>query len=705
MAFFKKFTEKASAISSIAKEYYDEGIHYASKELEKEKSQQKLQKRGEEFKEVEDIQIKKTNSNSQVKANANLDELSSDNNDEDTSENIETLDGDTDTEALKEYEILLENARKRDETYQELIKENEYKIIELSDTNKLLTEKIMDLEGKLEQFKPHKSQAEVSKTDFKKLSDISQKLKQFKEDIDFNLFTRKDPDSFGKICMIKKAIAMAKTKAVLAQNAKLQERVANQDLEIDDLKHKLENQILKDRKVKSLEKKIAELEALKGNEAILKKENDEQKLKISRLNEELEEIRKNKDILVEHSTSTDETINKFKEFWDFILMDHEKVLNNLDKNIPSFKSLFNKLDANEKQRFKPILQIVAHSLQFLKKIVSLDESYNFIANVNETYDMVNSNDHDKAELLQKQLSIMQDECTKLREREAHSKQRIREIEKDLKQLGEIEEYKKEKDDLAEELEETKERFETIVRESKEYKQQLLLKTNQLKENEKLIEGLNFKVMKALDTESKLDDALAQNDKLRTEIDQKEHEIQMTLADYKNIQEALDEINESSQLPQVEEKPIVKNTDKDYKKKYEAVQDKLSDLLPKVEMVEKYKVQIEELCKANIDLKSRYKEMERNMTKKIEKESLEYLKSKNLVDSAMINTFLVQYLRHGDDPAIQRQMLLAMSGILNFTEKEKQIIGLVEKDENFDNIYIGAKFIDFISENEKFGLFD
>jgi len=75
-----------------------------------------------------------------------------------------------------------------------------------------------------------------------------------------------------------------------------------------------------------------------------------------------------------------------------------------------------------------------------------------------------------------------------------------------------------------------------------------------------------------------------------------------------------------------------------------------------------------------------------------------MKSKNLIDSRMVNTFLVQYLRHSEDPAIQKQMLLAMSGILNFSENEKKLVGLIEQtEEEMSNI--GAKFIDFILEEQ------
>ena len=72
---------------------------------------------------------------------------------------------------------------------------------------------------------------------------------------------------------------------------------------------------------------------------------------------------------------------------------------------------------------------------------------------------------------------------------------------------------------------------------------------------------------------------------------------------------------------------------------------------------------------------------------------------NVNFSAMVNTFLVQYLRHADDPNIQKQMLIAMSGILNFSDDEKKIIGLSGKGEDSELSNIGAKFIDFILEDQ------
>ena len=235
---------------------------------------------------------------------------------------------------------------------------------------------------------------------------------------------------------------------------------------------------------------------------------------------ELTEIRKNKDKIVEDSTNIDTTIQKFKEFWDFILMEHETVLSNLDKNIPNFKALFSKLNADEKARFKPILQIVAHSLQFLKKIMTLDQSYNFlqkdykkfVSTTNQSFDQISENDKNKAEMLEQQLVIMQNECVKLREKEAAAKAQVRQLEQELKATENIAELKREKLQLEEELEELRERFQNLVKENEKYKSQISNQLNQLRDNDKLIENMNKKIMNSIDTETQLDEMRTKTEK-------------------------------------------------------------------------------------------------------------------------------------------------------------------------------------------------
>ena len=205
--------------------------------------------------------------------------------------------------------------------------------------------------------------------------------------------------------------------------------------------------------------------------------------------------------LAEETKNIDVTIAKFGEFWEFILMDNERVLSNLDKSIPNFKSLFSKLNVDEKAKFKPILQIVAHSLQFLKKIISLDESYNFLqkdyknfaSTTNDSIDQSLTMEKSKLETLEKQLSIMQEECTKLRDKETASKCQIRQLEQELKNADSIPELKKEKLGLQVELDELKERFNSLVGENEKYKLQINTHISQMKEDQKVIESMNKKL--------------------------------------------------------------------------------------------------------------------------------------------------------------------------------------------------------------------
>jgi len=59
--------------------------------------------------------------------------------------------------------------------------------------------------------------------------------------------------------------------------------------------------------------------------------------------------------------------------------------------------------------------------------------------------------------------------------------------------------------LGEELDEIKERFEGIVAENNKYKSQITTQSNQLQENQKLIEGMNKKIMASIEIEAQLDE--------------------------------------------------------------------------------------------------------------------------------------------------------------------------------------------------------
>lgn len=321
-------------------------------------------------------------------------------------------------------------------------------------------------------------------------------------------------------------------------------------------------------------------------------------------------------------------------------MDNERVLSNLDKSIPNFKALFSKLNADEKARFKPILQIVAHSLQFLKKIISLDESYNFLqkdyknftSTTNESIDQSLTMEKSKLETLEKQLSIMQEECSKLRDKEAASKTQIRQLEQELKNAESIPELKKEKLGLQVELDELKERFGSLVGENEKYKLQINMHISQMKEDQKVIENMNKKIMNSIELESQIDELKCKNDKLLSEIKFKENEINNQRIEISNLQEAIAELQDSAiSKPVVEVKKIDKNIEKSYAEKYRLLQSEFDFIKPQLETIEKYKEQIAELCSQNAELLKKLKLIEKESSFKAEQKYLDFMKSKNLID--------------------------------------------------------------------------
>lgn len=307
-------------------------------------------------------------------------------------------------------------------------------------------------------------------------------------------------------------------------------------------------------------------------------------------------------------------------------MDNERVLSNLDKSIPNFKALFSKLNADEKVRFKPILQIVAHSLQFLKKIISLDESYNFLqkdykkftSTTNESIDQSLTMEKSKLETLEKQLSIMQEECTKLRDKETASKNQIRQLEQELKNAESIPELKKDKLALQVELEELQERFGGLVGENEKYKLQINSHINQMKEDQKVIENMNKKLMNSIELESQIDELKSKNDKLLSEIKLKENEISNQRVEISNLQEVIADLQDNPvSKPVVEVKKVDKNIEKSYAEKYKQLQSEYDFIKPQLETIEKYKQQVTELCGQNAELLKKISTIEKDSSTKAE----------------------------------------------------------------------------------------
>ena len=74
------------------------------------------------------------------------------------------------------------------------------------------------------------------------------------------------------------------------------------------------------------------------------------------------------------------------------------------------------------------------------------------------------------------------------------------------------------------------------------------------------------------------------------------------------------------------------------------------------------------------------EMRRYAAELVEKVRKETEGKEFMIDRRMINTFLVQYANPKSDEGTKAHMLDAMSKILGFTMEEKQVLGLVQRQQ-------------------------
>lgn len=128
-----------------------------------------------------------------------------------------------------------------------MLKDNEVKIIELTEINQNLTLQVKNQDKLLKKFESNFNQLQnevqeeykEDKNKIQKLDDLLIKMNKLKANLENKIFFTQEPDARWKIAEIKKAIAMTKTKAVLIQNATLQNKLAENELELDELRQKV----------------------------------------------------------------------------------------------------------------------------------------------------------------------------------------------------------------------------------------------------------------------------------------------------------------------------------------------------------------------------------------------------------------------------------------------------------------------------------
>ena len=115
-------------------------------------------------------------------------------------------------------------------------------------------------------------------------------------------------------------------------------------------------------------------------------------------------------------------MHKFDTFWNEILEKYENAIGvNVSSKIPDFEKFFKSLDKDEKKNFKPLLKILAHSLQFLDKLQMQNSKLDSLRQELKTSSL--SADSENTKLLEKQILKLQNTCKEfVNSEEAMSKQ-------------------------------------------------------------------------------------------------------------------------------------------------------------------------------------------------------------------------------------------------------------------------------------------
>jgi hypothetical protein len=133
-----------------------------------------------------------------------------------------------------------------------MLKDNEVRIIELGEINHNSNVHMQKQNILFKKFESNFNQLQEDveeeykddKQKIRKLDDVLLKLNKLKVNLENKIFFTQEPDARLKIAVIKKAVAMVKTRAVLIQNSTLLNKMADYELELDELRQKVSVSIL-----------------------------------------------------------------------------------------------------------------------------------------------------------------------------------------------------------------------------------------------------------------------------------------------------------------------------------------------------------------------------------------------------------------------------------------------------------------------------
>lgn len=349
----------------------------------------------------------------------------------------------------------------------------------------------------------------------------------------------------------------------------------------------------------------------------------------------------------------------------------------MNPSVPEFEKLFKTLSKQEKKNFKPFLKILAHSLQFVDKLSSVNNKYEALKE--EMASEQRDKEMQKVHLMEKQIIKLQNSCKDFIMSEESFK-------------GQLEYMQQKNQDLEKELKITKKNYQLLEKESKAQENSDVIKQerNQLKNRlsealkdlqnkENTLEEMALNINELKETEMKYFDCLEDKKNLKKVIEEKEKDLELNQTSLNNLQNALTEQQESYEwtINDVEkEKNELEDTIKRLEDSIQTIQDEVKTKVIDTSTVDKLEKQNQQLTTDLDQLVVQKQELAKELETVKDKLKTQELSKGDMIDRRVINQFLIQYLNHQSSEMVKKQMLESMASILDFSVEDKQTLGIL-----------------------------
>lgn len=349
---------------------------------------------------------------------------------------------------------------------------------------------------------------------------------------------------------------------------------------------------------------------------------------------------------------------KFDKFWSEVLDKYDKVVrSNMNPKVPDFERLFKSLDKPEKRHFKPFLKILAHSLQFLDKLETVESKMDALKE--ELRISTESQDLEKIKLLERQIIKLQNNCKDFINSEETMKRQLNymqeknaELDEDMNRAAkeilelkkQVKKLKEEKSQLSSSLNEANVQndAEVVKEERDQLKKRVSELLKEIQDKDNTIEEMILKINELKETEMKYLDAWEDKQFMSKQLQDKEKDLELNKISLENLQTALQEQQESYEwtISELEKEKA------EYEENIKRLEDSLQVIQGEMKTKTVDNTKVEQLEKENSQLSADIDQLiiqKEALSKELEttKDSLktQELSKGNLVSGGVFNLYL------------------------------------------------------------------